>query len=682
MQFLKRLNLIFQSKLFYIVLILLLIIYIIINISIKRTSKYSVHDTKLNGKVISYKIDGDKLSITLEAKEKVIANYYFKNEQEKEYYQNNLKINTIVLLNGTFKVPLENSIPNTFNYKKYLYNNKIYMLFDIESIEFLKEGKSIKNLFIKRLNKFERKDYLYAFILGDKSNLDMTDFQSNGVSHLFAISGMHVSFLVSFLEKRLKIKKKTIINLLLWAYAFLVSFSVGVLRVVIFKTLKELLNKLKIQIENFKILLLTAIIMLLINPFYIYNYGFLYSFIITLSIMFFKIKGNYFYSLVKISIISFGVSIPITISLNYQINILTIFNNLIFVPLVSFIIFPLTLITFILPFIEPLLNYFIQILDFINHNLPALNIIFPKMNLVIYLLYYSFFLLYVKSKNNLIFMALLLILGISKFNYLLENDIKIYFLDVGQGDSSFIFFPKHSEVIIIDTGGKFIYEKELWQKQIKNYLLSDNIKLFLNSLGISKLDKLILTHGDYDHMGEVINLVENFKVEKVIFNCGEFNELELDLIKVLDKKKIPYYSCIKELNVDNQKLYFLNNKNYGNENDNSSVIYTKLNNHKFLFMGDAGVEVEEDLIEKYNLQDIDVLKVGHHGSKTSSSKNFIDKINPKYSIISVGKNNRYGHPNDNVLNNLVDSQIYRTDQDGSIMFKIRNDKLKIETCAP
>ena len=183
-------------------------------------------------------------------------------------------------------------------------------------------------------------------------------------------------------------------------------------------------------------------------------------------------------------------------------------------------------------------------------------------------------------------------------------------------------------------------------------------------------------------MGETINLVNNIKIERVIFNCGEFNDLEKDLIKVLDKKKIPHYSCIKELNIDDNKLYFLNNKDYGNENDNSSVIYTELSNYKFLFMGDAGVEVEEELIEKYNLRNIDVLKVGHHGSKTSSSKEFVDNIVPKYSIISVGKNNRYGHPNKEVLNNLENSKIYRTDQDGSIMFKIKNNKLKIETCTP
>ena len=99
-------------------------------------------------------------------------------------------------------------------------------------------------------------------------------------------------------------------------------------------------------------------------------------------------------------------------------------------------------------------------------------------------------------------------------------------------------------------------------------------------------------------------------------------------------------------------------------------------------MGDAGVEVEKDLIKKYNLTNIDVLKVGHHGSKTSSGKNFIDEISPKYSIISVGNNNRYGHPNKEVLNNLKDSKIYRTDQNGSIMFEIQNNKSKIETCAP
>jgi competence protein ComEC len=100
-----------------------------------------------------------------------------------------------------------------------------------------------------------------------------------------------------------------------------------------------------------------------------------------------------------------------------------------------------------------------------------------------------------------------------------------------------------------------------------------------------------------------------------------------------------------------------------------------------MFMGDAGIQKEKDILEKYNISDIDVLKVGHHGSRTSSSKEFINEMNPKYSIISVGKNNRYGHPNREALNTLEDSKIYRTDQDGSIIFKIKNNRLKIETCS-
>ena len=99
-------------------------------------------------------------------------------------------------------------------------------------------------------------------------------------------------------------------------------------------------------------------------------------------------------------------------------------------------------------------------------------------------------------------------------------------------------------------------------------------------------------------------------------------------------------------------------------------------------MADADKEVEKSIIEKYNLKDIDFLKVGHHGSKTSTDMTFINKINPKYSIISVGKNNKFGHPNKEVLNNLSDSKIYRTDQDGSIMLKIKKNKLRIETYSP
>ena len=184
-------------------------------------------------------------------------------------------------------------------------------------------------------------------------------------------------------------------------------------------------------------------------------------------------------------------------------------------------------------------------------------------------------------------------------------------------------------------------------------------------------------HGDYDHMGSSINLIDNFNIENVIFNIGTYNELEKDLIKKLKEKNIRYYKDIKELNIDSNKLYFLNTGMYDNENDNSNVIYFKLNNYKFLFMCDASEKREIDIIRKYNIEKIDFLKVGYHGSNTSSNIEFINTIKPKCSLISVGENDRYGHPKEDILSK---SKIYRTDINGKIKINIKRNKFNIKIC--
>ena len=290
-----------------------------------------------------------------------------------------------------------------------------------------------------------------------------------------------------------------------------------------------------------------------------------------------------------------------------------------------------------------------------------------KVNILVYILYFIIIFIFLFRVKKVYLYILSILLSIHFIIPSIDN-LYIEYINVGQGDSTLIHINNKS--IMVDTGGN------------NNDLFFNVLNKELKKQGINKLDYLVLSHGDFDHMGEAINLVNNFKVEKVIFNCGEFNDLEKELIKVLDKKHIKYYSCIRELNIDGNKLYFLQTKEYGNENDNSNVIYTELNGYKFMFMGDAGIEKEKDIINKYNISNIDVLKVGHHGSKTSSGKEFINVINPAYSVISVGKNNRYGHPNKEVLENLRDSKIYRTDQDGSVILKSKNNKLKIETCLP
>ena len=665
-----RLKTLLQYNYFYIILVILVLCLTFIRNSFYNESKFNGSETSFVGIVDEIKKSDDYYKITIKSKEKIIGSYYSKEPL-------NISLGDKITFKGTLSKPKNNTIPNTFNYRKYLYNHHVYYLVKIDNIKVISKTRSVKykvkNYIVKRSEKFKHSDYFKAFLIGDKSEMDdYSIFQKNGVSHLFAISGMHLSLLsgiILFLFKKSRFKE-ILACIFLILFSMITNYSASIYRSLLLFIYIVLNKKLDLRISTVNVLLLVVCTLLIFNPLIIYDMGFLYSVSVSLGLILFNkyMKKNYFVNMFLTSFIAFLFSLPISLYYNYEINLMQIINNVVIVPLVSIIIYPLTILTFIFSFLEPILNVLISILKFISTHLIMINIIVPKVSLIFYFTYYVFLFMFLKTNRNIFILLIIIYTLCIKAKPLIDFNTYVYFLDVGQGDSSLIY-SKH-KVILIDTGGN------------DNIKVSDNTIKFLKSTGKSKINYLVLTHGDYDHMGEAINLVNNFKVEKVIFNCGEFNELEKDLIKVLDKKKIPYYSCIKELNIDDSKLYFLNSKYYGNENDNSSVIYTELDNHKFLFMGDAGVEVEEDLIEKYNLQDIDVLKVGHHGSKTSSSKKFIDEIEPKYSIISVGKNNRYGHPNNEVLNNIKDSKIYRTDLDGSIMFKIKNDKFKIETCSP
>ena len=665
-----RLKTLLQYNYFYIILVILVLCLTFIRNSFYNESKFNGSETSFVGIVDEIKKSDDYYKITIKSKEKIIGSYYSKEPL-------NISLGDKITFKGTLSKPKNNTIPNTFNYRKYLYNHHVYYLVKIDNIKVISKTRSVKykvkNYIVKRSEKFKHSDYFKAFLIGDKSEMDdYSIFQKNGVSHLFAISGMHLSLLsgiILFLFKKSRFKE-ILACIFLILFSMITNYSASIYRSLLLFIYIVLNKKLDLRISTVNVLLLVVCTLLIFNPLIIYDMGFLYSVSVSLGLILFNkyMKKNYFVNMFLTSFIAFLFSLPITLYYNYEINLMQIINNVVIVPLVSIIIYPLTILTFIFSFLEPILNVFISILKFISTHLIMINIIVPKVSLIFYFTYYVFLFMFLKT-NRKIFILLIIIYTLCiKAKPLIDFNTYVYFLDVGQGDSLLIY-SKH-KVILIDTGGN------------DNVKVSDNTIKFLKSTGKSKINYLVLTHGDYDHMGEAISLVENFRVEKVIFNCGSYNELEKNLIKVLDKNKIKYYSCIKELNIDKNKLYFLQTKEYDNENDFSNVIYTKLDGYKFMFMGDASSTTEEEILEKYNLQDIDVLKVGHHGSKTSSSKKFIDEIEPKYSIISVGKNNRYGHPNNEVLNNIKDSKIYRTDLDGSIMFKIKNDKFKIETCSP
>ena len=695
MPHLNNLKIILQCNVIFIILTIIIIPYVLVFTKvIKYESAYTGNEISITGKIKEFSINGNKLKLTINAKEDIIATYYLESIDEKEELFNNIAIGKTIKLNGRLESPLKNTIPNNFNYKKYLYNEKIFYLFAVDSYKIIKENNfldKIKDFLIKRAYTLENGDYLLVLVLGDKSMISSdiyNNYQTNGTSHLLAISGSHVAVLLtifSFLLKKVKdIPKLIILSIILLFFGFLTNFQAAVCRAIFFFIINQI-NKIgNFNYSNLQVLFFTAFIMLIINPFVIYDLGFIYSFIICGGIIYYsdKITGNYFIKMLKLSTISFLFSLPISACINYEVNITSILINMLFVPWISVIVFPLAIITFIFPFLNGFLSITLTITNFLNNLFVkfSLFINIPKTSFILIVLLFIFIVLLKHNKKFLgcILVLLLVIKALPK----LDSNYYIYYLDIGQGDSTILISPYQKDVVMIDTGGKITYETEAWEKSNKTYNLSDNTIKFLKSLGITCLDNLIITHGDFDHTGEAINLVNSFKVEKVIFNCGLYNDLEKELIKVLDKKKIKYYSCIRELNIDNNKLHFLQTKEYDNENDNSNVIYTELNGYKFMFMGDASGITEKEILNKYNLPDIDVLKVGHHGSKTSTSLEFIKHTTPKYAIISVGRNNRYNHPSKEVLEILKSTKIYRTDKDGSVVFKIKNNKFNIITYKP
>lgn len=676
--YLIRLRNILQSRYLFKILFIFSICYAIIYFKVDNTTSiYNTSDNLFEGVISNYKITSDKYTIYLKGKENLVVYYSTDLELDIDYGD------TIKVL-GKLTMPTNNTIPNQFNYKEYLKRKHIYYIVNAEEIEKTKNNENIiydlKKKLINKIDKIPKSSsYIKAFVLGLKNDIDeevTTSYQENGVSHLFAISGMHISLfstVLFFLVKKISYNNYynyTFVLTFLLFYMILLDSPVSVIRTITMFILFSLNKLFNLKIKSFDLMLGVFVVMVFLNPYVIYETSFQFSYLISFYLVLFSKKiASAKYKKLYMSIVCFLVSFPIVINNYYQVSIISIILNLLFIPLVSFIIFPLAILCLFFPFLDNILYIFISILENISLfvNKEIFKISFPKPNIYLIIVYYLLITLMLINRKYVI--PFLLTIFFHKNYYYFSKTLSVTYLDVSQGDSILITYK--AKTILIDTGGSY-YSKELSLKRTIPYL---------KSLGRKKLDYLIITHGDYDHMGEAINLVNNYEVGEVIFNCGGFNDLENELINVLNSKKIPYYSCVSELDINDVTLYFLNNKLYSDENNSSSVIYLNYNGYEFLFMGDAGVEAEEDILASYNLYDIDVLKVGHHGSKTSSSQEFISKINPIYSVISVGKNNRYNHPNKEVLDVLKLSKVYRTDYNGSIRFSI-NNKLKIKTYDP
>ena len=676
------------SNILYYLILLISILYIFIYSKLYIPQEIKIKENYIL-KINNYNIDGNKLTIEFN---NLRGTYYFETEEDLRYFKSNYNLGDIIKVKGTLEVPNNNTIPNTFNYKKYLYHKKINYILKIDNFSKLKDNKNIllkiKNDILKRIENTKHNNYLYAFILGKSSYIDnesYNNYKINGVTHLFALSGLHVSLfsgIILLILNKLKLNEKLsfiITSMFLIFFSFIASFTPSILRATIFFILSSLNKIYYTFIKPKNILFLTFSILIFKNPFYIFDTGFILSFTITYFILLLNesitIKDN-IKSILIISLLSFLSSLPIIINLSYEINIIGFINNILFIPLVTNIIFPFSIIVIIIPKLSFILFILTNIMEFISKyssNLLNITIYFQRLNYFEIIIYYILLIVSIKKSKKVIFILFIFIL-ILYIKPSFDKDTYIYFIDVSQGDSALIV-TKNNKSILVDTGGKLNYKNDTWKQKNKEFnLMASSIIPFFKSIGLKKIDYLLITHGDADHAGYSIELLNNYKVMNKYTNKGRKNSLE---------KKINISSLeTKYLKIDDIEIYSLNDSIYNNENKDSLVLLFKIYNYKFLFMADADKEVEKNIIEKYNLKNIDVLKVGHHGSKTSTDESFINELTPKYSIISVGKNNKFGHPNIETLNTLKKSKILRTDELGTIKITLNKNKSLIETFTP
>lgn len=604
--------------------------------------------------------NGTYLGIVIETK----ANYYIvisKFERLIVYEDNNVReVGDIVKLTGNITDLVDTSLESEFSFIEFLNNKGITRQINVTDINIVFTNfiriKAYKNMFLNLFDPVAR-DYVDAFLFNVKnyessSTVLMTTLN---LTFLFSSSGIYLSIIFKMVEYLLFLKlnekhtKLGSILILSWYFIFACN-KIGVRRIFYVKIFSYF-NKYhaKHKFTYLEIISLIGITMLTINPYLARQSGFYLGFFISLSFYFAKnalTHGRKFRLVSKTSIFAFLFMLPLSLSDSATFHVLGLVIQLILTPY-TFIFMLTSLVSLYSYPIRPLFTFMANSLTSLMKGLSYIDITIPFKEfsgwfvLIYYLVLFST--LYFLESYSYKKVGVAVIVGLSIFTlkilpYEMLYANSIAFLNVGQGDSAVIRY--YNQTIMIDTGG-------LTYKDIATEVTIP----YLHKQGINHIDYVFISHGDYDHMGALESLREHIPVRNIIDTSEPFTVTVKDLV-------------IKNINEWANE--------YSDENDKSQVLTFHVANKNVMMMGDASINIENKIMEKYSKEDfnIDLLKVGHHGSKTSSSKAFLNFINPKEAIISVGKNNKYHHPNQEVIDNLENLNIkyYRTDEIGTVHY--------------
>lgn len=644
-----------------------------------------------------------------------------------------------IIFNGKYEEPADRKNYKGFSYKEYLKTEGIYGIVKVENkIQVIKSKNvsllqlGINNLSIKIKQNLEKilpektVGLAEGILLGDSSELGeglKENFRDCNLSHMLAVSGMHLSYLIVCLNFVLNKRKfgirncKIISIVVIIIFMLITNMSPSVVRAGISAIIGILGTLIYRKQDTYTTIAFACLLTLIKNPFSLLNIGMQLSYLATLGIVTFypllsKIKipeGKIKNYIIENTFVTISANILILPIIIYNFNTIPtnfLLSNLIAGPVlgISLIFELITVFVSVISInlakipgfiVNVCLALLTKITEIIS-KIPNITVVTPKILCVI--LVYIIILnicLYINNKeifknykiSKVLFILISITLITNSIN--IESGMRFYFIDVGQGDSTLICTPTGKNVLIDGGGSRTPDKYDVGEKVLLPYLLDRRIK---------KLDYIIISHFDADHAQGIEAVIDKIKVENIVVSKQASQSAEYGkIIKMCKAKKIRIIEAKRgEKIVIDKYAYFdilhpgdiLLDDGKGGLNANAIVakLNYKMDNKLFtvLFTGDIEYDAEQELVKEYgNKLKSDILKVAHHGSKTSSSQNFIELVKPKIALIGVGKDNTFGHPNESVLERLRDlkCKIYRTDENGEISIKVKHEgRLKLECC--
>lgn len=581
--------------------------------------------------------------------------------------------------------------------------------------------------------------FLKGLLVGERDAVaaqQADDFSALGIAHILAISGGHVAIVVALLLTSLQsigVSRERSIGVTLCflpVYALLTGMQPPVIRAVIMAALALLALRQHRPYDSLYALGMAALLMTVWDPYLLFQVSFQLSFLITFGIILWTDRLAQWMAVrpgwwnrpavrypLAMTLVAQLASFPLVITYFHEYSLLSTLANLIFVSLLSLIVLPLGYISLLFGLISPGGAF---LLAGLNQKLSELVLAgtsqmaqwrlfattWPTPSLywiVVYFLLCAWLMALLPQKRWLPpvyegrlagraarrplhwrqvspLLVVSLLAGWIVLAYLphgtWERGVRVTFLDVGQGDAAIVEMPQ--EVWLIDGGGQLKWEQEAWRERREAFDVGEDVVYpYLQHRGIRKIDVMVLTHGDADHVQGLKAVAERLPVRAVLVNGSPSTPAQAEVLEALRKREVPIYRAHRGLSwksgegIEWEVLHPPETERVENDNRHSIVLRLLAYGHEVLFTGDLDAEGERQLLSQGMLRPVEVLKVAHHGSDTSTTREWLAALRPKLAVISVGEGNRYGHPSPEVLRRLEEAGIpvLRTDRDGAVVLR-------------